>query len=85
MIPAKLLGPLDLARTQALYIHETTKVVMIGKNKDLVFATFEIMLPCFKSLNNGQKLTVVSFVLSFGKNHFRREVGYQMQLVQVIS
>ena len=40
MILAELLGPPDLARTQALCIHETTKVVMIGKTEDLVFATF---------------------------------------------
>ena len=42
MVPAKLLGPSDLAKTRALYIHETTKVVMIGKNDDLMFATFKL-------------------------------------------
>ena len=40
MIPAELLGLPDLARTQALYIHEITKIVMIGENEELMFATF---------------------------------------------
>ena len=40
MIPAKLLGPPDLPITQALHIYETTNVVIMSKNKDLVFATF---------------------------------------------
>ena len=40
MVLAELLGLPDMARIQALCIHETTKVVMIGKNKNLVFATF---------------------------------------------
>ena len=40
IILAKLLRPLDLAKTQALCIHEMTKIVIIVKNKDLVFTTF---------------------------------------------
>ena len=42
------------------------------------------MPPYFESLNNGQKLTVMSFVLSFGRNHFTQEVGHQMPLAKVI-
>ena len=74
MILAKLLGTPDLAKTQVFCIYETTKVVMISKNKDLIFATCWIMPPCFEGFNNGQKLTVVSFVSSFGKNRFTQEV-----------
>ena len=61
------------------------KVVKIGKNEDLMFAIFKMMPPCFEGLNNGQKLTVVSFVSSFGRNHFMQEVGHQMPSAQVIS
>ncbi len=34
----KLLGLADLTRAQAFYIHESTKVVMVSKDEDLVFA-----------------------------------------------
>ena len=85
MIAKKLLSPADLAKTQALRIHELSKVIVVSKNKDLVFATFWIMLPCFEGVNNGQKLTVVSFVLKFGKNYFMQKVGHQKPLAQVIS
>ena len=42
------------------------------------------MLPYFEGLNNSQKLTVVSFVSSFGRNHFMQEVGHWMLLAQII-
>ena len=58
---------------------------MIGKNKNLVFATFQIMPPCFEVLNNAQKLTIKSFLPCFSKNHFTQELGYQMPLAQVIN
>ena len=34
------------------------------------------MSPYFEGLNNGQKLTVVSFISRFGKNYFTQEGGY---------
>ena len=58
---------------------------MIGKNEDLMFATFQIIQPCFESLNNDQKLTVVSFVLSFSRNYFMQEIAYRMLSARVIS
>ena len=58
---------------------------MIDKNDDFVFATVEIMPPCFEGLNYGQKLTVVSFISSFGRNHFIREVSHRMPSAQLIS
>ena len=40
MIARKLLSLADLAKTQALCIHELLKVIMVGENEDLVFASF---------------------------------------------
>ena len=40
MISGELLGPADLLEAQTLYIHETTKIIMIGEYKHLVLATF---------------------------------------------
>ena len=40
MIAKKLLSPADLAKTQALHIYKLLKVIVVGENKDLVFATF---------------------------------------------
>ena len=36
----RALGPPDLARTQALRIHELTEVIVVGKDKNFVFAAF---------------------------------------------
>lgn len=48
----KLLGLLDLTKAQTLYIYQLTGVFIINKNKDLVFAAFEIVVPGFKGFNN---------------------------------
>ena len=40
VVSRELLGPTDLTRAQALCIHELTEVIMVNKNKDLVFTTF---------------------------------------------
>ena len=37
----------------------------------------------FKYFDNGQKLIVVSFVSSLGRNHFSQIVGHQVPLAQV--
>ena len=52
MVLEELLGLVDLFGAQTLRIHEVTKVVMIYKDKNLVFATFQIVTPCFKSFDN---------------------------------
>lgn len=37
MIPQKLLGSSDLTKTQTLSIHKTTKIIIVGWNKNFVF------------------------------------------------
>ena len=84
-IARKLLSLADLAKTQALCIHESSTIIVISENDNLVFATFQIITPCFEDFNDSQKLTVVSFVSSFGRNHFTREVGQRMPSARVMS
>lgn len=36
----KFLGPADLTRVQVFYIYELIEVVIVNKDKDLIFATF---------------------------------------------
>ena len=36
----KLLNPADLPKTQSLCIHELTEIVMVSKDKNLVFVVF---------------------------------------------
>ena len=40
MVTTELLGLMDLTKAQSLCIHELLEVIMVGKNKDLVFAAF---------------------------------------------
>ena len=76
----KLLSLPNLTKTQAFCVHEAAKVIVINKYKNFIFTIFQIMLPYFESFNNGQKLTVVSFILSCSRNHFFQKVGYRVLL-----
>ena len=53
VILKELLGSADLTRAQAFCIHELTKVVLVSKNENLIFAAFKVMVLSLKSLNNG--------------------------------
>ena len=52
------------------------KVVVIRKNKNLVFATLKVMPLDFENLNNSQKLAIMGLVLSLYRNHFSKKEGY---------
>ena len=53
VVSRELLGPTDLARAQALHIYESTEVIIVSKDEDLVFAAFQVVAPSLKNLNNG--------------------------------
>ena len=58
---------------------------MIGEYENFVLAIFQVVPLCFESLNNGEKLTVVNFVSSFGRNHFLWVNAYQVLSAQIIQ
>ena len=70
----KLLDLLNLAKAQAFNIYKSIKIVIIGWNKNFVFITFLIVVPGLESFNNKQKFCIISFILSFGKNHFFKKM-----------
>ena len=59
-----------MTKTHGFYIYEVGKIFMINKDKYWVLTTFELMQLCFEGLNNGQNLTILSFVLNAGWKYF---------------
>ena len=53
VVMRKFLSLADLSETQTFCIHKSTKVVVVNKDKDLMFVIFWIVLLGFKCLNNG--------------------------------
>ncbi len=80
VISRELLGPANLARAQTLRISESTEIVVVSDDKDLIFAAFQVVAPSLKGFNNNQELLVVVFVLSLSGDHFSREKGYWVPL-----
>lgn len=58
---------------------------MICKNKNLIFAAFEVVASSLQDLNNGQELLIVSFIMSLSKNHLLREKCHRMPLGQIMQ
>ena len=54
MVPKEFLGPSDLLGTQALGIHESAEIVMVGEDENLVFAALQVLAPSLEGFNNGQ-------------------------------
>ena len=83
MVLRELLGPANLSGVQALCIHETTEVIVVCKDENLMLATFQVVIPRLEGFNNSQKLTVVGLLLCFCWNHFPQKEGYWMPLAQI--
>ena len=62
MVSRELLGPSDLFGAQTLYIYETTEIIMVRKDKNLVLAAFQVVPPGLESLDNSQKLAIVGLI-----------------------
>ena len=65
MILRELLGPTDLLGAQALCIHESTEVIVIRKDENLMLAAFQVVTPRLESFDDSQKLTIVGLVSCF--------------------
>ena len=52
MLSKELLSQMDLSRAQTLYIYETIEIIVVYKDKNLMLATFQIMMPSFECFNN---------------------------------
>ena len=51
MVLGELLGPADLFGAQALCIYETTEIIVVRKDENLMLVVFEVValsLECFK-------------------------------------
>ena len=76
----ELLGLADLSGAQALCIYETTEVIVVRKNKNLMLAAFQVVTPGLESLDDSQKLAVVGLIAYLCWNHFPRKKRYWVSL-----
>ena len=53
MISRLLLSPTSLLRAQVFYIYETIEVIIIYKDKNLIFVAFQVLVSSFKFFING--------------------------------
>ncbi len=52
VISKKLLSLTNLTKAQTFHIYELTEVIIVSKDKHLVFAAFQVVASSLKSLNN---------------------------------
>lgn len=56
------------------------EIIIVSKNKDLIFATFKVSVPYLKSLNNDWEFLIIGLVLSLDEDYFLREKSYWIPL-----
>ncbi len=76
VVSRELLGLAYLTKAQAFRIHVSTEVIMVSKDKNLIFAALQVVAPSLKGFNDSQELLIVGFVLSLSGDHLSREKGY---------
>ncbi len=80
VVSRELLDLADLTRALAFRIHELMEVIMVSKDKDLIFAALQVVALSLKGFNDSQELLIVSFVPSLSGDHLSKEKGYKMPL-----
>lgn len=63
----------DLTITEIFCIYELIEVIIVSKDKDLVFAIFQVVGPRLKSLNNSPELLIMYFIYHLYVNHFSKK------------
>lgn len=53
IISQQFLGPVNLLKTYAFYIHRMTEIVIVHGNENIMFAIFQVMLPSLQDFENG--------------------------------
>ncbi len=69
-----------MLKAQTFLIYEAFEIIIVCKHENVIIAAFKIIPLSFESLNNGQKLTIMSLVSYLIKNHRLRKIGYWIQL-----
>lgn len=67
-------------RIYTFYIHELIEVIIVNKDKNLVFAPLQVVAPSFPSLDNSPKLLIMGLIMSFDKDYFLRKKYYKVPL-----
>ncbi len=80
VVSKELLGPANLTKTQAFCIYKSTEIIIVSKDKDLVFAAFQVGTPSLKGFNDSQELLIMSFLLNLNGDHLLKEKSYQVPL-----
>ena len=63
MISKKLLNLANLLEASILYINKIIKVIIILKDKNLMFAAFYIIILYLKSFDNSYKFILINLIL----------------------
>lgn len=63
IVSREFLRLLNLFKTQALDIHKLVKIIIVGQDKNLIFAIFQIVIPSLEYFVYGQAFLIMSFIL----------------------
>lgn len=78
IISKKFSNPIDFSYVSASSIYELSKLVIVRKNKEVLFTVFQSVTPSFKNINSCQKFLIENLINRFRGDHILKE---QSQIV----
>lgn len=81
VVTREFLGLANVTRTRIFYIYKLIKFTIISKNKNLVFAAFQVIELSLKSLNNGSDFSIVYFIPCFCMDYLLKEKNNWVSII----
>lgn len=64
----ELLSLTNLLKPKILGIYKLKRIIIVNKNKNLIFTAFQVIASSFKGFNNSQKFFIIGFVAYLSQN-----------------
>lgn len=76
VVSGPFLSITDLPKTRVFHVFKLLEITMVYKHKNIIPATFKIVLLTFEYLNNSQKFTIIGLISYFSGDYISKEKGY---------
>ena len=80
VISRELLSLANLTRSHILDIYKLTMIIIINKDKDLIFIAFQVVALSFKGFKNIQKFFIINVIPNLCNDYFLKEKVYCISL-----
>lgn len=79
----EFLSPTNMTKTQDLYIHRMTRIVIVSNDKNFSLIAVFVGAPSLKNFKNSRKLLIINLIPNFSQYHLLKKKNYRVSLTIV--